>query len=89
MKLKIVSEGTADTTRVVNAETNEEVEDIIGVELSVDAFSVEAAIIVRSPHLSIDNLDTQEIRQGDSAGYDGAAGNPDNRKYSEQASEQF
>ena len=88
MKLKIVSEGTARTTRVVNAETDEEVENIVGLELSMDAFNVEAAILVSDPNLSINNLEAQEIRQGDSAGYDGAAGNPDNRQYSEQASEQ-
>ena len=88
MKLKIVSEGTGDTTRVVDADTGEEVENIIGLELSMDAFNVEAAVVVRDPHLSIDNLEAQEIRQGDSTGYDGAAGNPDNRQYSEQASEQ-
>ena len=85
MKLKIVSEGTARTTRVVNAETDEEVENIVGLELSMDAFNVEAAVVVRDPHLSIDNLEAQEIRQGDSAGHDGATGNPDNRQHSEQA----
>ena len=88
MKLKIVSEGTGDTTRVVDADTGEEVENIIGLELSMDAFNVEAAVVVRDPHLSIDNLEAQEIRQGDSAGHDGATGNADNRQHSEQASQQ-
>ena len=88
MKLKIVSEGTGATTKVVDADTGEEVENIIGLELSMDAFNVEAAVVVRDPHLSIDNLEAQEIRQGDSAGHDGATGNPDNRQHSEQASQQ-
>ena len=79
MKLKIVSEGTGPTTKVVNAETDEEIEDIIGVELSMDAFNVEAMLVLRDPHLSIDNLEAQEIRQGDSAGYDGGASSPDNQ----------
>jgi len=53
----------------------------------MDAFNVEAAVVVRDPHLSINNLEAQEIRQGDSAGYDGATGNPDNRQHSEPISE--
>ncbi len=87
MKLKIVSEGTGDTTKVVNAETGEEVENIIGLELSMDAFNVEAVVLISDPYLNIDNLEAQEIRQGDSAGHDGAAGDPDNRQYSEPISE--
>ena len=79
MKLKIVSEGTGDTTKVVNAETGEEVENIIGLELSMDAFNVEAAVVVRDPYLSIDNLEAQEIRQGDSTGYDGSPSSSDNQ----------
>jgi len=86
MKLKIVSEGTGDTTKVVNAETGEEVENIIGLELSMDAFNVEAAVVVRDPYLSIDNLEAQEIRQGDSAGHDGRTSNPDNQQHSESIS---
>jgi len=85
MKLKIVSEGTGDTTKVVNAETGEEVEGVINLDLSLDAFHVDAAIVIRDPHLSIDNLNVQEIRQGDSGAHDGTAGNPDNQQHSEQA----
>ena len=86
MKLKIVSEGTGETTKVVDAETGEEVENVMGLELSMDAFNVQAALLIRDPHLNITNLEAQEIRQGDSAGYDGTAGDPDNQQYSEQAS---
>lgn len=76
MKLKIVSDGTPETTKVVSAETGEAIEDILSVELSMDAFNVEAAILLRSPNLNINNLETQEILQGDTAGYVGEAGNP-------------
>ena len=86
MKLKIVSEGTGDTTKVVDADTGEEVENIIGLELSMDAFNVEAAILVSDPHLNIENLEAREIRQGDSAGYDGRTGDPDNKQHSESIS---
>ena len=83
MKLKIVSEGTPETTKLVSAETGEEIEDILSIEISMDAFNVEAAILVRSPHLNINNLPTQEILQGDSAGYVGTTGNPDDQQHSE------
>lgn len=79
MKLKIVSEGTGASTKIVNAETGEEVENIIGLEISMDAFNLEAAILIRDPGLSIDQIEVQEIRQGDSAGYVGGPSSPDNQ----------
>ena len=56
MKLKIVSEGTGATTKVVNAETGEVVENILGLEISMDAFNLEAAILIRDPELSINDI---------------------------------
>jgi len=88
MKLKIVSEGSGETTKVVDAETGEELENVIGLELSMDAFNVQAALLVRDPHLAINNLEAQEIRQGDSAGYDGGTSSSDNQQHIEQASQQ-
>jgi len=79
MKLKIVSEGTGPTTKVVSVETGEVVENVIGLEISMDSFNLEAAILIRDPHLSVNDIEVQEVRQGDSAGYDGAASNPDNK----------
>tara|TARA_R100000306_G_C4253270_1_gene81506 strand:+ start:246 stop:485 length:240 start_codon:yes stop_codon:yes gene_type:complete len=76
MKLKIVSEGTGPTTQVVNAETGEVVENVMGLEISMDAFTLEAAILIRDPELSIDNIEVQEVRQGDPTGNVGTAGNP-------------
>ena len=78
MKLKIVSEGTGATTKVVSAETGELVENVMGLEISMDAFNLDAVIVIRDPHLSLENISTQEIKQGDSTGYDGTASNPDN-----------
>ena len=79
MKLKIVSEGTGATTKVVSAETGELVENVMGLEISMDAFNLDAVIVIRDPHLSLENIETQEIKQGDSTGYDGTASNPDNQ----------
>ena len=78
MKLKLVSEGTGATTKVVSAETGELVENVMGLEISMDAFNLDAVIVIRDPHLSLENIETQEIKQGDSTGYDGTASNPDN-----------
>ena len=78
MKLKIVSEGTGSTTKIVDADTDKEVEGIIGIEISMDSFNIEAAIIISDPILAIDNLQTREIRQGDSERDDGRTSNPDN-----------
>tara|TARA_R100000808_G_C2128175_1_gene137952 strand:+ start:832 stop:1086 length:255 start_codon:yes stop_codon:yes gene_type:complete len=83
-----VSEGSGETTKVVDAETGEELENVIGLELSMDAFNVQAALLVRDPHLAINNLEAQEIRQGDSAGYDGGTSSSDNQQHIEQASQQ-
>ena len=79
MKLKILSEGTGATTKVVNADTGEEVENVLGLEISMDAFNLEAAILIRDPNLSINDIEVQEIRQGDPTGHDRTAGNPDNK----------
>ena len=79
MKLKIVSQGTGETTKVINAETGEEVENILGLEISMDAFNLEAAILIRDPELSIEQIEVQEIRQGDSARHVGGPSSPDNQ----------
>ena len=79
MKLKIVSGGTGATTKVVNAETGEPVENILGREISMDAFNLEAAILIRDPELSIDDIEVQEVRQGDPTRNVRESANPDNK----------
>ena len=79
MKLKIVSGGTGATTKVVNAETGEAVENILGLEISMDAFTLEAAILIRDPELSIDDIEVQEVRQGDPTRNVREPVNPDNQ----------
>ena len=79
MKLKIVSEGTGATTKVVNAETGEVVENILGLEISMDAFNLEAAILIRDPELSINDIEVQEVRQGDPTRNVREPVNPDNQ----------
>jgi hypothetical protein len=79
MKLKIVSEGTGDTTKVINVETGEEVENVVSLDFSMTAFNVDAAIVISNPDLDIKDLNTQEIIQGDAERYDGTAISPYNQ----------
>ena len=79
MKLKIVSEGTGDTTKVINVETGEEVENVVSLDFSMTAFNVDAAIVISNPDLDIKDLNAQEIIQGDAQGYDGTAISPYNQ----------
>ena len=80
MKLKIVADGTAENTRVMNAETEEEIENIINLEVSMDAFNIEAAFLIRNPELSLSNIDAQEVQVGDNTiQYDGGASTSDDQ----------
>ena len=54
-------------------------ENVLGLEISMDAFHLEAAILIRDPNLSINDIEVQEVRQGDPTGHDRTAGNPDNK----------
>ena len=79
MKLKIVSDGTIESTKIVNAETNEIVEDILNLEISMDAFHIQAAFLIYNPALSIDNIEAQGVQVNDTPiQYDGTTSNTDN-----------
>ena len=78
MKLKVICDGDPSTAKIVNADTNEEVENVVGVEVSIDAFNVETAILIRDIAVDLKNLEGQEIRYSDSTGNDGSRSNSDN-----------
>ena len=79
MKLKIVSDGTIESTKIVNAETNEIVDDILNLEISMDAFHIQAAFLINNPALSIDNIEAQGVQVNDTPiQYDGTTSNTDN-----------
>ena len=79
MKLKIVSDGKIENTQIVNAETNEVLEDIINLEISMDAFHIEAAFLVNNPQLSLEGIEAQEVQVNDTPiQYDGTTSNTDN-----------
>ena len=80
MKLKIGADGTAENTHIMNAETEEEIDNIINLEVSMDAFNVEAAFLVRNPELSLTNIDAQEVQVGDNTiQYDGGTSTSDDQ----------
>ena len=64
----------------MNAETEEEIDNVINLEVSVDAFNVEAAFLVRNPELSLTNVDSQEVQVGDNTiQYDGGTSTSDDQ----------
>ena len=79
MKLKIVSDGKIENTQIVNAETNEVLEDVINLEISMDAFHIEAAFLVNNPQLSLEDIEAQEVQVNDTPiQYYGTTSNTDN-----------
>jgi hypothetical protein len=77
MKLKIKCDGNPQNAVVVNAETDEIVDNILGVELSLTPFEIEAAIIVKNIEVDLDNIEAEELKTGDTSRDDGRGGTPD------------
>jgi hypothetical protein len=78
MKLKIKCDGSPQSAVVVNAATDEVVEGIMGVEISLSPFEAVAAIVVKNIEIDLDNIEVEEIDQGDTSRDDGGRGTPDN-----------
>ena len=74
-----MSDGTGATTSVVDAETGEPLENVMALEITMDAFNLEAAILIKDPELNIDQIEVQEVRQGAATGHVRGAGAPDNQ----------
>jgi len=71
MKLKITCKGAPETAEVVNAETGEELENVIGVEISIDAYHADAAILIKNADIDIDQMPViEEVVGGDTTGND-------------------
>ena len=56
MKLKIRCKGAPETAEVVNAETGEPLENVIGIEISIDSHHADAAILIKDAALDIDKM---------------------------------
>jgi len=78
MKLKIKCDGSPQSAVVVDAQTGEAVENVIGVEMSLSAFEIEAVIILKNIELDLDNIEAEELNTGDNTTRDdGRGGTPD------------
>ena len=78
MKLKIISDGTAPNTKIVNAETDEELDNVLNLEISMDSFNVTAAFLVSNPEISMTNIEAREVQVGDNTiQYDGGTSTSD------------
>ena len=71
MNLKNTCKGAPETAEVVNAETGEELENVIGVEISIDAYHADAAILIKNADIDIDQMPViEEVVGGDTTGND-------------------
>jgi hypothetical protein len=77
MKLKIKCNGTPETVQIVNAETDEPVENIMGIDIAINAFEVETALFIKDVEIDMDNIEVTEIVKSDTTGNDREAGSPD------------
>lgn len=60
MKLKVIYTGNPVETRVVNADTDEPIEGVDSVEISIDAFGGHCAILLQDFQLEANNLEQVE-----------------------------
>ena len=77
MKLKIKCDGNPQNAVVVNAKTDEVVENILAVEVSLTPFEVEAALVIKNIELDLENIEAEEFNTSDTPRDDGRGGNPD------------
>ena len=61
MKLKLIYNGDPTETQIVNAETGEAVDGIHSIEVSIDAFSGYAVLILQDFIAEIDNMDAEVV----------------------------
>jgi len=58
MKLKLFYNGKPEDTKILNAETGEPLEDVISIQIDIDAHQANAVIYVRDLQLDIDNIES-------------------------------
>lgn len=64
MKLKMIYTGNPQETQIVNAETGEPIDNIISVNIDVDAFGCNAIIQVREIELDLNNVEAIKAYNG-------------------------
>ena len=79
MRLKIIADGKKPAaTKIVNADTDEILEDVLGVEISIHAMGIEAGIVMSGLDLEVDNLEVTEVVDSDTEGDGRDGGDSDN-----------
>jgi len=61
MKIKLIYNGDPTETKIVNAETGEAVDGIHSIEVSIDAFSGYAVLILQDFIAEIDSMDAEVV----------------------------
>ena len=64
MKLKMIYTGNPQETQIVNAETGKPIDNIISVNIDVDAFGCNAIIQVREIELDLNNVEAIKAYNG-------------------------
>lgn len=64
MKLKMIYTGRPEETQIVNAETGEPIENIVSVNIDIDAFGCNAILHVRELQIDIDNVEAIKAYNG-------------------------
>tara|TARA_R100000656_G_scaffold96536_1_gene70078 strand:- start:13 stop:276 length:264 start_codon:yes stop_codon:yes gene_type:complete len=77
MKLKIKCNGSPQSAVVVDAATDRVVENVLGVEISLNPFNVEAAIVIKDIELDLEGIEAEVIDDIDTSWDDGGTGTPD------------
>ena len=79
MKLKIIADGKNPAqTKIVDVESGEMLEDVLGVEISIHAMGIEAAIVMSAVDLEIEILEAREVDPSDTEGDGRDGGDSDN-----------
>gem|GEM_PF-6105539 len=62
---------------MVDAATDRVVENVLGVEISLNPFNVEAAIVIKDIELDLEGIEAEVIDDIDTSWDDGGTGTPD------------
>ena len=79
MKLKLIYTGNPTETQIVNAETGEAVDGIHSIEVSIDAFTGYAVLILQDFITEIDNMEAEVVHAEGNGKFIGTRDSRDNQ----------
>ena len=62
---------------MVNAATDEIIENVLGVEMSITPFEAEAVLLIKDFELDLNDIQAEEVKIDNTARDDRGAGNPE------------